>query len=144
MDYSQSQQEFLRKLPKVDELIQTLPDEAPRRVKVAACRDVLDSLRSHILSAQEPDPESVEYETIKKQIEMRLESLLMPSLRPVVNATGVVIHTNLGRSLLPKEIFQPMLDIAGRYSNLEYNLEKGMRGSRYSPVSYTHLTLPTN
>ncbi|MBW1718171.1 MAG: L-seryl-tRNA(Sec) selenium transferase [Deltaproteobacteria bacterium] len=134
MDYSQSQQEFLRKLPKVDELIQTLPDEAPRRVKVTACRDVLDSLRSYILSSQEPDPESVEYETIKKQIEMRLSSLLMPSLRPVVNATGVVIHTNLGRSLLPKEIFQPMLDIAGRYSNLEYNLEKGMRGSRYSHV----------
>ncbi len=134
MDYSQSQQEFLRKLPKVDELMQTLSNEAPRRVKVTACRDVLDSLRSYILSSQEPDPESVEYETIKKQIEMRLTSLLMPSLRPVVNATGVVIHTNLGRSLLPKEIFQSMLDIAGRYSNLEYNLEKGMRGSRYSHV----------
>ncbi|MCK4426594.1 MAG: L-seryl-tRNA(Sec) selenium transferase, partial [Deltaproteobacteria bacterium] len=134
MGYSQSQQEFLRKLPKVDELIQTLSDEAPRRVRVTACRDVLDSLRSYILSSQEPDPESVKYETIKKQIEMRLTSLLMPSLRPVVNATGVVIHTNLGRSLLPKEIFQSMLDIAGRYSNLEYNLEKGMRGSRYSHV----------
>ncbi|MEA1866707.1 MAG: L-seryl-tRNA(Sec) selenium transferase [Thermodesulfobacteriota bacterium] len=134
MDYSQSQQKLLRKLPKVDELIQTLSDEAPRRVKVTACRDVLDSLRSYILSSQEPDPESVRYETIKKQIEMRLTSLLMPSLRPVVNATGVVIHTNLGRSLLPREIFHSMLDIAGRYSNLEYNLEKGVRGSRYSHV----------
>jgi len=134
MDYSQSQQKFLKKLPKVDELIQTLSNEAPRRVRVTACRDVLDNLRSYILSSQEPDPESVKYETIKKQIEMRLTSLLMPSLRPVVNATGVVIHTNLGRSLLPKEIFQSMLDIAGRYSNLEYNLEKGMRGSRYSHV----------
>jgi L-seryl-tRNA(Ser) seleniumtransferase len=134
MSYSQSQQEFLRKLPKVDELIQTLSDKAPRRVKVTACRDVLDSLRSYILSSKEPDPKSVEYETIKKQIEMRLTSLLMPSLRPVVNATGVVIHTNLGRSLLPKEIFRPMMDIAGRYSNLEYNLDKGMRGSRYSHV----------
>nr|HDN00855.1 L-seryl-tRNA(Sec) selenium transferase [Deltaproteobacteria bacterium] len=134
MDYSKSQQEFLRKLPKVDELIQTLSNEVPRRVKVTACRDVLDGLRSYILSSREPDPESVEYQTIKKQIEIRLASLLMPSLRPVVNATGVVIHTNLGRSLLPKEIFRHMLDIAGRYSNLEYNLEKGMRGSRYSHV----------
>ncbi|RKX58977.1 MAG: L-seryl-tRNA(Sec) selenium transferase, partial [Thermodesulfobacteriota bacterium] len=102
MGYSQSQQELLRKLPKVDELIQTLSDKAPRRVRVIACRDVLDSLRSYILFSQEPDPESVKYETIKKQIEMRLTSLLRPSLRPVVNATGVVIHTNLGRSLLPK------------------------------------------
>ena len=134
MGYSQSQQELLRKLPKVDELIQTLSNKVPRRVKVTACRDVLDGLRSYILSSREPDPESVEYETIKKQIEIRLASLLMPSLRPVVNATGVVIHTNLGRSLLPKEIFRHMLDIAGRYSNLEYNLEKGMRGSRYSHV----------
>jgi len=134
MGYSQSQKELLKKLPKVDELIQTLSDEAPRRVRVTACRDILDRLRSDILSSQEPDPESVKYENIKKQIEMRLKSLLMPSLRPVVNATGVVIHTNLGRSLLPKEIFHSMLDIAGRYSNLEYNLEKGMRGSRYSHV----------
>ncbi|MBW1967819.1 MAG: L-seryl-tRNA(Sec) selenium transferase, partial [Deltaproteobacteria bacterium] len=134
MGYSQSQQELLRKLPKVDELIQTLSNKVPRMVKVNACRDVLDSLRSYILSSQEPDPESVKYKNIKKQIEMRVTSLLRPSLRPVVNATGVVIHTNLGRSLLPKEISQALLDVAGRYSNLEYNLEKGMRGSRYSHV----------
>lgn len=134
MGYSQSQQELLRKLPKVDELIQTLSNKVPRMVKVNACRDVLDGLRSYILSSQEPDPESVKYKNIKKQIEMRAASLLRPSLRPVVNATGVVIHTNLGRSLLPKEISQALLDVAGRYSNLEYNLEKGMRGSRYSHV----------
>ena len=134
MGYSQSQQELLRKLPKVDELIQTLSNKVPRMVKVNACRDVLDGLRSYIQSSQEPDPESVKYKNIKKQIEMRVTSLLRPSLRPVVNATGVVIHTNLGRSLIPKEISQALLDVAGRYSNLEYNLEKGMRGSRYSHV----------
>ena len=134
MGYSQSQQGLLRKLPKVDELTQDLSNKAPHRVKVTVCRRVLDDLRSYILSSPSPDPESVKYETIKRQAERRLTSLLRPSLRPVVNATGVVIHTNLGRSLLPKEIYQAMLDVAGRYSNLEYNLNRGERGSRYSHV----------
>ena len=134
MDYSQSQQALLRKIPKVDELIQDLSDEAPHRVKVIACRDVLESVRSYILSSRKPDPESVKHKTIKERIESRIISLLRPSLRPVVNATGVVIHTNLGRSLLPDEIFHNMFDVAGRYSNLEYNLEQGARGSRYSHV----------
>ena len=134
MGYSQSQQGLLRKLPKVDELIQDLSNEAPHRVKVIACRYVLDDLRSYILSSPRPDPELVKYETIKKQADQRLTSMLKPSLRPVVNATGVVIHTNLGRSLLPKEISRAMLDVSGRYSNLEYNLDRGERGSRYSHV----------
>jgi L-seryl-tRNA(Ser) seleniumtransferase len=134
MDYSQSQQELLRKLPKVDEMVHSLPDEVPHRVKVAVCRGILDSLRSYIMSSPEPNPESVQYANIKKQILMQLTSMLQPSLRPVVNATGVVVHTNLGRSLLPRELFKSMLDIAGRYSNLEYDLEKGTRGSRYSHV----------
>jgi len=134
MGYSQSQQGLLRKLPKVDELIQDLSNEAPHRVKVIACRYVLDDLRSYILSSPRPDPELVKYETIKKQADQRLTSMLKPSLRPVVNATGVVIHTNLGRSLLPEEISRAMLDVSGRYSNLEYNLDRGERGSRYSHV----------
>ena len=134
MDYSQSQQGLLRKLPKVDELIQDLSNKAPHRVKVIACRYVLDDLRSYILSSARPNPESVKYEAIKKEAERRLISMLKPSLRPVVNATGVVIHTNLGRSLLPKEISQSMLDVSERYSNLEYNLDTGKRGIRYSHV----------
>lgn len=124
----------MRKLPKVDELIQGLSNKAPHRVKVIACRHVLDDLRSYILSSARPNPESVKYETIKKEAERRLISMLRPSLRPVVNATGVVIHTNLGRSLLPKEISQSMLDVSERYSNLEYNLDTGKRGIRYSHV----------
>ncbi len=108
--------------------------EAPHRIKVIACRDVLKDIRSYILSSPRPDQKIVRHETIRNQIEQRLASILRPSLRPVVNATGVVIHTNLGRSLLPKEIFQAMLDVAGRYSNLEYNLDMGKRGIRYSHV----------
>jgi L-seryl-tRNA(Ser) seleniumtransferase len=59
---------------------------------------------------------------------------MQPNLRRVVNATGVVIHTNLGRSLLAAEAVAHMLDVAGRYSNLEYDLGAGRRGSRYAAV----------
>ncbi|MEM2983565.1 MAG: L-seryl-tRNA(Sec) selenium transferase, partial [Candidatus Bathyarchaeia archaeon] len=59
---------------------------------------------------------------------------LLPNLRRVVNATGVIVHTNLGRSLIAKEIIPHLVDIATRYSNLEYDLELGERGSRYSHV----------
>ncbi len=134
MNYSQFQQELLREIPKVDDLIQDLSMEVPHRIKVIACRDVLEDIRSYILSSPNPDAKSVNYETIRDQIEQRLRSILRPSLRPVVNATGVVIHTNLGRSLLPKEVLQVMADVASRYSNLEYNLDRGKRGIRYSHV----------
>jgi L-seryl-tRNA(Ser) seleniumtransferase len=59
---------------------------------------------------------------------------MAPNLRRVVNATGVVVHTNLGRSLLAAEADEMLSLIAGRYSNLEYNLTVGKRGSRYSSV----------
>jgi L-seryl-tRNA(Ser) seleniumtransferase len=134
MNYSPSQQELLREIPKVDDLIQDVCIEAPHRIKVTACRDVLEDIRTYIMSAPEPDPRSLRYENIKDRVEQRLKSILRPSLRPLVNATGVVIHTNLGRSLLPKEVFQAMMDVAGRYSNLEYNLDIGKRGIRYSHV----------
>jgi len=58
----------------------------------------------------------------------------MPSLRNVINATGVVVHTNLGRSILPERALEKFRSIAGGYSNLEYDLENGKRGSRYVHV----------
>jgi L-seryl-tRNA(Ser) seleniumtransferase len=68
------------------------------------------------------------------QVKDRVTAAMTPNLRPVVNATGVVIHTNLGRSLLAEEALENMHKIACGYSNLEFDLVAGQRGSRYSSV----------
>ena len=63
-------------------------------------------------------------------IETRVREMTRPSLTPVINATGVIIHTNLGRAVLSKAARQAMLAAAGSYNNLEYDLDSGKRGSR--------------
>lgn len=132
--YSELQIRLLKALPKVDELMRELSAEAPHAVRIRACRETVDGLRAHILSGPQPDPALVDEPAVREYARARIEELQRPSLRPVINATGVIIHTNLGRSLLPSEIFQAMMDVAGRYSTLEYNLDRGVRGSRYSHV----------
>jgi len=64
----------------------------------------------------------------------QLVILNQPSLKPLINATGVVVHTNLGRSILPERVLAKFKPLAGGYSNLEYDLQRGERGSRYSHV----------
>lgn len=126
-------QELLRHLPKIDELISLLPETSPYSTRLRAAREAVSSWRTRILA-----DEAVEAESIVTQVandaRQRLIALESHSLRPVVNATGVVIHTNLGRSLLPDIAFDALCQAAGRYSNLEYDLVKGERGSRYSHV----------
>jgi L-seryl-tRNA(Ser) seleniumtransferase len=134
MAYSQIQQQLLKELPKVDELMQELRADVPRSVRLRASRETLAELRSSIMESSMPDPGLLERDAVITRTSKKLEKLLAPSLRPVVNATGVIIHTNLGRSPLPPEILRPMLEVASRYSNLEYNVETGIRGSRYSHV----------
>ncbi len=116
----------------MDKLLAEMPSDIPHNVKLSACRQILETLRSQILAGKMADIPPMN-ELVSDAAELAFQRL-SPSLRPVVNATGVVIHTNLGRSLLPKEIFPTLTGIAGRYSNLEYNLHAGERGSRYSHV----------
>lgn len=75
-------------------------------------------------------------ETIERDAKNLLEKKAVPGLRPVVNATGVVIHTNLGRSLLAKEAVDEVCRVAGSYSTLEYSLEEGARGHRNDHVEW--------
>lgn len=103
--------QVLRKLTGADRLLHDLVVNEIREV-LAECRGKLDSGRS------------LPSEPIEQIVEQRLHALLTPSLRPVINATGVILHTNLGRAPLPA--FQP---ISG-YSNLEYDLTSGKRGKR--------------
>jgi L-seryl-tRNA(Ser) seleniumtransferase len=69
-----------------------------------------------------------------QRVKEAVRSAMQPKLRPIVNATGVVIHTNLGRSLLAQDAIENLAVVAGRYSTLEYDLEAGRRGSRYLAV----------
>ncbi len=122
----------LRALPSVDALLQehTLRELAQRyghALVVDACREALDAARATIRTGGEaPMPALLIDDAIA-----RVERAARPSLRPVINATGVIIHTNLGRAPLSEDTLAAMRTAAQGYSNLEYDLETGERGSRY-------------
>ncbi len=126
-------QDQLRALPSVDALMQdhTLHDLEHRyghAVVLEACRDALDDARKTILAgAQAPMPA-----LLIDEIAARIERAVRPSLVPVINATGVIIHTNLGRAPLSEETLAAMRAAAQGYSNLEYDLDAGERGSRHA------------
>jgi len=101
---------------------------------VRAARLVVEELRELIKTDPQEAKTKLERANVEDLYLSRVRQLLTPSLRPVINATGVVIHTNLGRSIIPKEILEEMAEIGSRYSNLEFDLEKGVRGSRYVHV----------
>lgn len=122
----------LRKLPSVNDLLQSaeirsLSADFGHELVVEAIRESLVLARNAIVSGgrcpQEPQ--------LVRQVGALLREWLQPSLRPVINATGVVIHTNLGRAPLSRRARQSMEYAARGYSNLEYDLEEGHRGSRY-------------
>jgi L-seryl-tRNA(Ser) seleniumtransferase len=136
------QEKALKSIPGVDRLLElarketTLPDQTPKSILVHAIRETLEAVRSRILtlSAPEDAPPDLSEEALLGQVLERVGRALAPNLRRVINATGVVVHTNLGRSLLAKAAIDHMGTIAGGYSNLEYDLDRGARGSRYSAV----------
>lgn len=124
--------ERLRALPSIDELlarpsITSLLRPHSRAVGVSALRDAVASVRTRILAG-----EDVRFD--EREIELSLARLGGPRLKPVINATGVVLHTNLGRAPLSAEAVARVAQIAAGYSNLELDLDEGERGSRYAPV----------
>ena len=137
---SKSQQNKLRMLPGVDHVLEfcgALPffKEIPKTVLVSSIRKILETLRIGILGAdREIAEESLSDAHITEAVRAAVIKATAPNLKPLVNATGVVVHTNLGRSLLPDAVVENIAVIAGRYSNLEYDLDAGKRGSRYASV----------
>ena len=124
--------EKLRSLPGVDALLQETGAEAiatryGRALTVTAIRAELDEARRRIRGG-EPVPGRKD---LIEGIEARLQRWTRPTLRPAINATGVVIHTNLGRAPLCADALEAMQRVGRGYSNLEYDLEQGKRGSRY-------------
>ena len=119
-----------RELPSVDQLLGSLPADPPANATFAA-RYVLDKLRREIAAGQH-DAESLARETRKlnETIAATISEFSRYSLRPVINATGVILHTNLGRAPLSRRALDHMLETAGGYCNLEFDLNTGKRSRR--------------
>ncbi|RQW82884.1 MAG: L-seryl-tRNA(Sec) selenium transferase, partial [Geobacter sp.] len=125
---------LLRNIPKVDKVlewpeIRSFLEEYPRPVVITAVRDTLDLLRADLLGG-ETTPESLDKKAVAKRIHGALSRTTTPGLRRVINGTGVILHTNLGRAPLSESLRDTMLDAAFGYSTLEFDLETGTRGSR--------------
>lgn len=118
-----------RSLPSVNAILETaqvraLLDRHPRSLVVDAIRDALDAVRLSATGAAGDE--------LLETIAVRADRAALPSVRPVFNATGIVLHTNLGRAPLAESAVAAVVNLAGGYCNLEYDLDAGGRGSRYS------------
>ncbi len=127
--------EFLRQIPGVDALLQMEAvldalSRHPRKLVLDAIREELEETRKRILQAP-GSLSAIDPPELARSIAQRADQLAAFTLRPVINATGIVIHTNLGRSLLPEEAVARLQTVCRGYSNLEYDLRLGERGSRY-------------
>ena len=140
MSVNEKQQALLRMLPGVDHLLELTKtdvffEDIPKSVLVACARRVVENHRTAILDGS-PDitAKDLTDSPILAKVKNSVQEAIRPNLRPAINATGVVVHTNLGRSLLVSDAIENLSTIASRYSNLEFDLSKGVRGSRYSNV----------
>lgn len=129
-------QKVLSGLPSVDEILKgpygiAWLTDYPRKYVREAVRDVIELRRKEVLADASTD---ISPEGMVPQISSRIETLASPSLRQVINATGVVIHTNLGRSVISERAAENVRRIATGYSNLEYDIDKGVRGKRYAHI----------
>lgn len=136
-----NKQSVLRHIPQIDEILReealiSLCAEAPRTIVLEAVRAAVQTVRRSILDGSAVD--ITDKESLKKKIieetQVQVAVQMQPSLRRVINATGVVLHTNLGRSILSEKAIAAMEGVARGYSNLEFDLEKNSRGSRHSHI----------
>jgi L-seryl-tRNA(Ser) seleniumtransferase len=140
MEVNASQQKLLRQLPSVDRLLvkanaQPECKNIPKSVLLKAVRQTIETQRKFILrQIHRIEPADLSADHLLHQAITLASIFQTHNLKRVINATGIVIHTNLGRSLLAAEAIEQVITMAGRYSNLEFNLDAGHRGSRYSAV----------
>ena len=123
-----------RRIPSVDLLLQSdvfadLIDERPRSLVVKALRRVLDETRRQLAVGEvNAAPDTA---VLAERTRQTLDAMDVPSLRRVINATGIPLHTNLGRAPLPSAVREALNEVSAGYTNLEYDLEEGARGSRH-------------
>jgi L-seryl-tRNA(Ser) seleniumtransferase len=131
-----AKKDLLHKLPAVDEVLKSPGGQVwlsnyPRRYVTEAIREAIEQRRKIILKGKKT---SVTLKSIAPDIEMRLKELTSYGLRKVINATGIVVHTNLGRSPLSQKALENIFEVASGYSTLEYDVSTGGRGKRYSHI----------
>jgi L-seryl-tRNA(Ser) seleniumtransferase len=132
---SDARSALLRQLPAVDELLRrpqlaALAQRVSHGLVVETARAVLDDVRRAVARGAEPDAAELDAARLEERIVAAVERALEFSLRPVINATGVILHTNLGRAPLAPQAIEHLRNVAVQYSNLEYDLEAGERGKR--------------
>ena len=133
---------LLKTLPKIDEVLLVLEkDDAfegvSRDIVVGKCRQIVEEMRKSILDSEKISgkiPDSFSAGRAAEEVRKRLLALHDYSLRRVVNATGIILHTNLGRAPLCGDALKRIIDVSEGYSNLEFNLDEGKRGLRYDHV----------
>lgn len=137
-----NKRDLFAQLPSVDEVLNNnkiidILNEYPRNIVIECIREAIEEKRRCIIELKEENFNEfkVSLDEIVTNIVNKCNLKYSLSLKKVINATGTVIHTNLGRSLLSESLKDELWQSASRYSNLEYDIDKGERGSRY-----THLT----
>lgn len=124
-------------LPSVDEVlgnekVKKILEEYPRTLVLESIREAIDAKRKLIINLDDSEKEiKIKFEDIIEDSITKIKLNYHLSLKKVINGTGVILHTNLGRSLLSESIKDELWESASRYSNLEYNIDTGERGSRY-------------
>lgn len=123
----------LRDIPKIDKFLKNpIFKNINNALLTKIAQEKIDDLRKKLL---DKSVEDFDIDTLAKEVKKKYESSFSSSLRPLINATGVILHTNMGRSLISQEILQSASKVIYNYSNLEYNQDKGCRGERYEHVS---------
>ncbi|MCZ6828476.1 MAG: L-seryl-tRNA(Sec) selenium transferase [Gammaproteobacteria bacterium] len=123
-----------RRVPSVDALLQQMPEETARwghQQLTAALREILADIRTQISRGELP---STELNAIRNRVNAELADSNRASLKPVINLTGTVLHTNLGRASLPQEALDAVVAVSAAPSNLEFDLETGGRGDRETHI----------
>jgi|TARA_R110002033_G_scaffold107863_1_gene154240 L-seryl-tRNA(Ser) seleniumtransferase len=126
---------LLKSIPKIDKFVSKKSfDGYSINLITKISQVVIENLRSEIL---QKNVSEINEDKLVEEVLKTYEELVSPSLQKVINATGIIVHTNLGRSLLSKQSLEKAIDIATSYNNLEYDLKKGQRGERYAHIVKT-------
>ena len=133
--FSGEQAELLRRIPSVDELLALprlaeLAGRVDRNLLVEVTRAVLAEVRASIAGDSDFTVQTLDPGSLEERIAAWVERILARSLQPVINATGVILHTNLGRAPLPPAVIEEFRRTITQYTNLEYDLAAGARGKR--------------
>ena len=126
---------LLKSIPKIDKFINNIAFEGfSKELITKISKEIIENLRKDILDKK---IDSITEDDLVSKVISNYNNLISPSLQSVINATGIIVHTNLGRSLINKKSLEKAIQIATSYNNLEYDLIEGKRGERYAHIVKT-------